>query len=76
MTERRITAYCSRLVERGDILIDNYGESFLAAGPAGRVEFDTGREYVVPVFTDGVCSQLGWKPVDDFRYGKRIERSN
>lgn len=72
MADGRLLAYCSRLVERGDTLIDNYGEHYLAAGAAKRTRFDTGPEHVIPVLGGSAFAQLEWKPVDDFRYGHRI----
>jgi hypothetical protein len=71
MTERQTLAFCSWLVEAGDTLIDNYGKWWTALGPA---YFDGGRKIDACLYGHGGGSRTAL-PVDDFRYGRRIERS-
>jgi hypothetical protein len=73
MTERQTLAFCSWLVEAGDTLIDNYGaEWWTALGPATTSTAGARSTRASTATAAGSRTAL---PVDDFRYGRRIERS-
>lgn len=82
---RRILAFCPWLVERGDTLIDNYGGEWRALSRARYAKIGGQRVNAIlccPADRPGdgaICrSDAGWdlKPVDDFRFGRRIEKSD